>query len=461
LSGLRIGVVNAIAPPAAGSRAERWAFLIRELAARGHRITLLRAELPASYPYRETLLERMLDAVDLERIVVDPGPTPARRYGRRSRGPWNTLRRALSELAWPDYWARFALRSIARLRETAASFDVVVTSGQPWSDHLVGYELTRTTGVPWIADYGDPWSITLSAGGWSPNVNERPERILLALAAGVVVTTAPTRALFVERLGVPAERLAVLPAGIEPAALPPPPAAGGLVLLQAGTVYGPRASALPLLRAVETFRGEERARLIWFGEVHRTAERAAVARVAGRCAGHESYGTVSAAEAEANVIVILGNHGGLQVPAKLWRAAGTGRWMLAITADARDALHTVDDLPGLLRVDNHDGALVSALRDLASRVVRGHVPALDRERHSWASRAAALEERIDAAMRARRRGELGVPGPMAPSAASMIRRHTWLGHRVRFRLERKLKNAGIGRREAAADAALALPARRS
>jgi hypothetical protein len=263
---------------------------------------------------------------------------------------------------------------------------------------------------------------------------------MLALASGVVVTTEPMRALFADQL--PAARIGVLPAGVEPAELPPPPTGAGLVLLHAGNVYGPRTSILPLMGAIESHRAQHPAQLIWYGEIRRREEREAVVRVADRYAGRVPYRTVSRAEAEANVIVVFGNHGGLQIPAKLWRAAGTGRRVLAVAADPSDALRTVEGLPGLRIVENREALLGDALESLAREVAGGS--GLDGHaclgRHSWSARAADLEARVIDAVEACRRGAVGGPAPAAPSGAALIRRHT---RRMRFRLDRKLKNARI------------------
>ena len=36
--------------------------------------------------------------------------------------------------------------------------DVIVTTGPPQSMHLIGLELSEATGVPWVADFRDPWT---------------------------------------------------------------------------------------------------------------------------------------------------------------------------------------------------------------------------------------------------------------------------------------------------------------
>src|SRR5690606_9724861 len=36
--------------------------------------------------------------------------------------------------------------------------DVLITTGPPHSLHLIGLELKKRTGLPWLADFGDPWT---------------------------------------------------------------------------------------------------------------------------------------------------------------------------------------------------------------------------------------------------------------------------------------------------------------
>jgi len=85
-----------------------------------------------------------------------------------SAGKW---RRQISRVAsrfelplWnraPDQyrnWKPQAIRSIEDfLRRTNYKPDVLVTFGQPMSDHLIGLELQRRHGWPWAAHFSDPW----------------------------------------------------------------------------------------------------------------------------------------------------------------------------------------------------------------------------------------------------------------------------------------------------------------
>jgi hypothetical protein len=47
---------------------------------------------------------------------------------------------------------------VARALHASMRFDIVYTSAPPHSIHLVGHRLKKSIGVPWIAEYRDPWT---------------------------------------------------------------------------------------------------------------------------------------------------------------------------------------------------------------------------------------------------------------------------------------------------------------
>jgi hypothetical protein len=61
----------------------------------------------------------------------------------------------------PDQYRSWKPRAIGSiedfLRRTRYKPDVLVTFGQPMSDHLIGLELHRRYGWPWVAHFSDPW----------------------------------------------------------------------------------------------------------------------------------------------------------------------------------------------------------------------------------------------------------------------------------------------------------------
>ena len=54
-------------------------------------------------------------------------------------------------------WYKFAVaRAIGLIRGHKP--DIIYTSGNPWTTHLVGYTLSRLFNKPWVADFRDPWT---------------------------------------------------------------------------------------------------------------------------------------------------------------------------------------------------------------------------------------------------------------------------------------------------------------
>ncbi|MDI6794841.1 MAG: hypothetical protein QME81_18575, partial [bacterium] len=62
-------------------------------------------------------------------------------------------------LALPDSkigWAYFATRKGKDILKKGG-YDLILSSAQPFSSHLVGLKLKKETGLPWVAHFSDPW----------------------------------------------------------------------------------------------------------------------------------------------------------------------------------------------------------------------------------------------------------------------------------------------------------------
>ena len=94
----------------------------------------------------------------------------------------------------PDEKRVWVPSAIAEGRRTLSDepADVIVSFGQPWSDHLVGLALRQGTGLPWVAHFSDPWvdSPYQGGNGWTRRRAAAMERNVVAAA---------TRMIFVNR----------------------------------------------------------------------------------------------------------------------------------------------------------------------------------------------------------------------------------------------------------------------
>jgi hypothetical protein len=84
-------------------------------------------------------------------------------------------------------WRRPALRAGRELFRWTR-YDVVIASGPPWTGLRVGAALARRHGVPFVADFRDPW--TLRSGRTWPGGGAVLDRIAEAMEARVVASSA-------------------------------------------------------------------------------------------------------------------------------------------------------------------------------------------------------------------------------------------------------------------------------
>jgi glycosyltransferase involved in cell wall biosynthesis len=106
-------------------------------------------------------------------------PNVTQRFGRWLRG----------NIFLPDArvgWVPFALRRARRLL-AESHYDALMTTGPPHSTHLIGLRLSAATGIPWLADFRDPWtaidfSHLLPTGRLARRIDTRMERRVLARA---------------------------------------------------------------------------------------------------------------------------------------------------------------------------------------------------------------------------------------------------------------------------------------
>jgi hypothetical protein len=191
-----------------------------------------------------------------------PGTEPALRAGVEvmsfpdaSPRWWRRAKRLLylpdSERPWADRLARTVLA-----QDLIARGDVLVTFGQPMSDHLAGLTIKRRLGVPWIAHFSDPWSDNpyLSPNLFSRLRRRNMERQVLAAADHAMFTSHETMELVMRKY--PAgwgDKASVLPHAYDPLfqvqTLPPRERDGALILRHLGNFYG-RRNPLMLVQAL-------------------------------------------------------------------------------------------------------------------------------------------------------------------------------------------------------------------
>lgn len=118
----------------------------------------------------------------------------------------------------PDAWAgwqRQAERLVFDQVRRGVTPSVVVSSSGSFTAHIAAARLARCFGVPWIAEYGDPWFLNPLGGKprWARMLDRFWERRALENCSGMTVTTKETELLYRDWLREKTPRIEIVPCG--------------------------------------------------------------------------------------------------------------------------------------------------------------------------------------------------------------------------------------------------------
>ena len=179
----RVLIITYYWPPTAGSGVQRWLKMSRYLPQYGWKPVIYTPENPEAGMTDESLLRDIAPEVEvIKRPILEPYTVfnilTGKKKGGKSKGnaggtavnPINAVghKSPLMRLSlWlranvfvPDprfLWIRPSVKFLKQyLREHPV--DAIVSTGPPHSMHLIARALHRSTGIPWTADFRDPWT---------------------------------------------------------------------------------------------------------------------------------------------------------------------------------------------------------------------------------------------------------------------------------------------------------------
>lgn len=129
---------------------------------------------------------------------------------------------ARKNLLIPDGYLLWSITAISKGLRAVREFqpNVIFATAPPFTDLLVGWFLSRRTGIPWVADYRDLWTGDVLRGWvpkWRQGVEIALERHLLNSASAVVTVSKPKTDFVRERIsGLPPDRFYTITNGYDP-----------------------------------------------------------------------------------------------------------------------------------------------------------------------------------------------------------------------------------------------------
>jgi glycosyltransferase involved in cell wall biosynthesis len=223
-------------PPSGGAGVQRWLKFVKYLRQFGWEPIVYTAEnaeypildesLSADIPQGITVLKqpiwepygaykRLIGQKKNERVVSGFLQEKGRRSFAQSLSLW-----IRGNIFIPDarrFWISPSVRFLKNWLKSNA-VDVIVSTGPPHSMHLIARALHKSTGVPWLADFRDPWTnidfaADLKMSGYAARRNAALEKAVLDEADVVTVVSEFMREEFLAKTKTPVE---VITNGFDP-----------------------------------------------------------------------------------------------------------------------------------------------------------------------------------------------------------------------------------------------------
>ncbi len=182
----RVLIISYYWPPSGGSGVQRWVKFAKYLPEEGWQPVIYTPENPELTAVDKTLSSEIPPVAEIiKRHITEPYGIYRKLMGKGSSTDLKTLTSAGSSSdevnpinggmkSWkqnlslfirgnffiPDPRILWLHPSVRFLKEYLKGHpvDAIVTTGPPQSMHLIGLKLSKATGLPWIADFRDPWT---------------------------------------------------------------------------------------------------------------------------------------------------------------------------------------------------------------------------------------------------------------------------------------------------------------
>ena len=225
----RVLVITYYWPPTGGSGVQRWVKFAKYLPSEGWQPVIYTPENPEQLAVDHSLEADIPEGTEIIKTHITEPYELYKKFLRRSGhskeavevNPVNAQDKSFAQKAamWvrgnmfrPDprcLWIRPSVKFLKKYLEEHP-VDLIVSTGPPQSMHLIGRQLSEETGLPWIADFRDPWtkifyfkhlSMTKATERW----HRRMEQKVLDEATAVVAVSPLVQQEFQEMTRTPVE----------------------------------------------------------------------------------------------------------------------------------------------------------------------------------------------------------------------------------------------------------------
>lgn len=207
--------------------------------------------------------EQVKALLDFLQNILRFSPEADKRYQQFT----NTQEGILSLLTFPCAALSWAYETVQYIEENIdiEQFDVIYTTSGPSSAHLIGFYLRRKYGIPWVADFRDPWTFNAYGEPYNPADPEQRllfelESILLRQADMNLTVVDQFIPMYQKEFGLPAEKILSISNGYDEddfAELEVPQGrTDRFTINYSGLLYSKQRSIAPILSAIRQLANE-------------------------------------------------------------------------------------------------------------------------------------------------------------------------------------------------------------
>lgn len=374
---MRILILSYYYHPNRTPRAFRWGSIAAVWASRGHDVDVVACPCPGAPS------EERLDGVQVyrpgnrwgawlrQRLGAAPGKPAGEAKPATTAAPSQNRAKAMAQgiydrtwkqIWWPDWAALwyFPATACATRLMASRSYDAVVSSAHPFTDHLVGLRLKRRwPHVRWLVDIGDPFcfaeDMPLNNFRLYRRLNQRMEKTVFETADRVAVTNERTKERYMEVFGAeacrnvhvigPAIPSAFLETAANPAESPLP--AEPINVVFAGNLINPVRRPRELMawmdKVARRWAESNQRKLVFhlFGDsvegLRAVAQAAGVHNGNVQCHGSVPRPKAAAALQASQFVLNCGNVTDYQLPSKVYEYMATGKPIVNVVFNWHDA----------------------------------------------------------------------------------------------------------------------------
>ena len=355
----RVLIITYYWPPSAGSGVQRWLKFAKYLPEYGWEPVIFTPENPDFELNDESLLQEVSKDIEVLKFPIwEPYSifrkikrTPIKDPGIILENKKKSLTDRLAiwlraNLLVPDprvFWVKPSVNFLLDIIKRN-NIKAIITTGPPHSVHLIGRNLKRKSGLPWIADFRDPWSawefldtlpMLKPVRNWHHNLE-----LSVLKEANEVVTISPTFKRELERIGK--RKVQLITNGFDASDLPDlletPPQADVFHVVYTGIIDAIR-NPIPFIEAFQNAfsTSETKVRLTFVGrvseQVQQYVQKDPWLRLHVDFSGYLSHKEVFAYYQQASLLLLIltntknakGN-----IPGKLFEYMATGRKIIAL-----------------------------------------------------------------------------------------------------------------------------------